>query len=90
MSTPHDITSDDGIETIEAHDRPSFMRVERFLGQIEDRRRQVRRTRWLALAVATVIGGVATLTAMGIVPVEAENAVLSASAVVAGFALSKN
>jgi hypothetical protein len=90
MSTTHDITSDDGLETSEANDRPSFMRVESFLGQIEDRRRQVRRTRWLALAVATVIGGVATLTAMGIVPVEAENAVLSASAVVSGFALSKD
>jgi hypothetical protein len=32
---------------------------------------------------------VALLTAMGIVPVEAENVVLSASAVVAGIALSK-
>ena len=86
MSTTHDTPDDDGFEST---DRPSFMRVESFLGQIEDRRRQVRRTRWLALGVATAIGAVATLTAMGIVPVEAENAVLSASAVVAGFALSK-
>jgi hypothetical protein len=86
MSTTHDIPDDDGLEE---GDRPSFMRVESFLHHIEDRRRQVRRTRWLALAVATAIGGVATLTALGIVPVEAENAVLSASAVVAGFALSK-
>ena len=87
MRTTHDTTEDEGLE---ASDRPSFMRVETFLGQIEERRRQVRRTRWLAFAVATAIGGVATLTAMGIVPVEAENAVLSASAVVAGFALSKD
>lgn len=86
MSMTHDTPDDDGFENT---DRPSFMRVESFLGQIEDRRRQVRRTRWLAVGVATAIGAVATLTAMGIVPVEAENAVLSASAVVAGFALSK-
>jgi hypothetical protein len=70
-------------------DRPSFARVESFLHGIEDRRAAVRRTRWLAFAVVAAIGGVATLTAMGVVPVEAENAVLSASAVVAGFALSK-
>jgi len=86
MSTTHETDDDDGFEE---SDRPSSMRVESFLGQIEDRRRQVRRTRWLALAVATAIGGVATLTAMGIVPVEAENVVLSAGAVVAGLALSK-
>ena len=86
MSTTHETPHDDGSEE---SDRPSSMRVESFLHQIEDRRRQVRRTRWLAFAVATAIGGVATLTALGIVPVEAENVVLSASAVVAGFALSK-
>ena len=86
MSTTHETRHEDDFEE---SDRPSFMRVETFLHQIEDRRRQARRTRWLALAVATAIGGVATLTALGIVPVEAENAVLSASAVVAGFALSK-
>lgn len=86
MSTTHEPPDDDGFE---ASDRPSSVRVESFLHQIEDRRRQVRRTRWLALAVAMAIGAVATLTALGIVPVEAENAVLSAGAVVAGFALSK-
>lgn len=86
MRTTDDTTEQDAFED---GDRPSFMRVETFLGQIEERRRQARRTRWLAFAVATAIGGVATLTALGIVPVEAENAVLSASAVVAGFALSK-
>jgi hypothetical protein len=89
MSTNHEITGDDDFEAGDASDRPSFMRVETFLGQIEERRQQVRRTRWLAFAVATAIGAVATLTAMGIVPVEAENAILSASAVVAGFALTK-
>ena len=41
-----DETTDD--DRFEASDRPSFVRVESFLGQIEDRRRQVRRTRWLA------------------------------------------
>ena len=87
MSTTHDGQDDDGFEE---SDRPSFMRVESFLGQIEERRRQVRRTRWVALAVATVIGGVATLTGLGVIPVGAENAVLSASAVVAGIALGKD
>jgi hypothetical protein len=87
MTETHETDPDDGFENT---DRPSFMRVESFLGQIEERRRQARRTRWLAFAVATAIGAVATLTAMGVVPVEAENAVLSASAVVAGSALSKN
>ena len=87
MSTTHDGHDDDGFEE---SDRPSFMRVESFLGQIEERRRQVRRTRWVALAVATVIGGVATLTGLGIIPVGAESAVLSASAVVAGIALGKD
>ncbi|MDB4937514.1 MAG: hypothetical protein JWP87_4486 [Labilithrix sp.] len=79
---PVEIGEDDG-------DRPSSMRVESFLHGIEDRQNAARRTRWIAFAVAAAIGGVATLTAMGIVPVEAENAVLSASAVVAGYALSK-
>ncbi len=82
----HGSTHDEGVEE---GDRPSFMRVESFLGQIEERRQQVRRTRWIAFAVAAAIGGVATLTATGIVPVEAENVVLSASAVVAGLALTK-
>lgn len=86
MRTTHEPPDDDGADE---SDRPSSMRVESFLHQIEDRRRQVRRTRWLALGVATAIGSVATLTALGLVPVEAENAVLSASAVVAGLALSK-
>ncbi len=86
MSNTHDGQEDDGFDE---SDRPSFMRVESFLGQIEERRRQVRRTRWVALAVATVIGGVATLTGLGVIPVGAENAVLSASAVVAGIALGK-
>ncbi|HSO38919.1 MAG TPA: hypothetical protein VLT33_40600 [Labilithrix sp.] len=70
-------------------DRPSSVRVETFLAGIEEGHSTARRTRWLGLGVGAVIGGVALLTAMGIVPVEAENVVLSASAVVAGFALSK-
>ena len=70
-------------------DRPSFARVESFLRSIEERRHAARRTRWIVLAVATAIGSVATLTALGVVPIEAENAALSATAVVAGLALSK-
>lgn len=71
-------------------DRPSFARVERFLQSIDDRRRAARRTRWIVFAVATTIGAVATLTAFGVVPVEAENVALSATAVVAGLVLSKH
>ena len=71
------------------NDRPSFARVESFLEAIEERRRVARRTRLIVFAVATAIGTVATLTAFGVVPVEAENAALSATAVVAGLVLSK-
>ena len=70
-------------------DRPSFARVESFLLTIDERRRAARRTRWIVFAVATAIGAVATLTAFGVIPVEAENAALSATAVVSGFVLSK-
>ena len=70
-------------------DRPSSARVKMFLEGIEEARSTARRTRWLGLGVAGVVGGVAVLTALGIVPVAAENVVLSASAIVAGFALSK-
>jgi hypothetical protein len=73
----------------EEADRPSFARVERFLQGIDERRDAARRARWVVLGVATAIGAVATLTALGVVPVEAENAALSATAVVAGFVLSK-
>jgi hypothetical protein len=79
---PDDLGEDDG-------DRPSSARVESFLHGIEDRRAAARRTRWIVLAVVTAIGGVAILTALGIAPVEAENAVLSASVVVAGIAFGK-
>ena len=74
---------------IEDSDRPSFARVESFLEGIDARRREARRTRWIVFSVATAIGTVATLTALGLVPIEAENAALSATAVVAGFVLSK-
>ncbi|HSO35431.1 MAG TPA: hypothetical protein VLT33_23040, partial [Labilithrix sp.] len=57
--------------------RPSKARVETVLAGIEEGRSTARRTRWLGLGVGAVIGGVALLTAMGIVPVEAENVVLS-------------
>jgi hypothetical protein len=70
-------------------DRPSFARVESFLAAIDERRQAARRTRWIVFAVATAIGTVATLTAFHVVPVEAENAALSATAVVAGIVLSK-
>ena len=70
-------------------DRPSFARVESFLAAIDERRHAARRTRWTMLAVATAIGAVATLTALGVVPIEAENVALSATAVVAGFVLTR-
>jgi len=71
-------------------ERPSFARVETFLEGIEEGRSSARRTRWLGLGVGAVIAAVALLTAMGLVPVEAESVVLSASAVVAGIALGKD
>jgi hypothetical protein len=86
MSTS-DETIDESAEPIA--DRPSFMRVESFLDGIDDRRKAAYRTRWIGLGVAAAIGGVAYLTAIGIVPVEAENLVLSAGAVVAGLTLGK-
>ena len=70
-------------------DRPSSMRVQSFLHRIDDGQKTARRTRFIGLGVATSIGGVAFLTAIGVVPVEAENIVLSASAVVAGLTLSR-
>jgi hypothetical protein len=70
-------------------DRPSFARVESFLQAIDDRRHAAKRTRWIVFAVATAIGAVATLTALGVVPVEAENAALSATAVVAGLVFAR-
>lgn len=73
----------------EASDRQSFASVDAFLHEIDDRRRRARRSTFVALGVAVAIGGVATLTSLGLVPLSAENAVLSASAVVAGLALGK-
>jgi hypothetical protein len=70
-------------------DRPSADRVERFLAAIEEERTSAARRRWLGIGVGALIGGVAALTALGIVPVGAENMVLSAGAVVAGLALSR-
>lgn len=93
MSMPHGSTVAPDRETYEDtvadDDRPSFVRVERFLEGIDERRTAVRRTRWLALGVGGLAAGVAILTALGVVPVETENLVLSAGALVAGFALSK-
>jgi len=71
-------------------DRPLNPQVERFLEDIEGSRSSARRARWIGLGVGAVIGGVALLTAIGIVPVAAEDVVLSASAVVAGLALGKS
>jgi hypothetical protein len=70
-------------------DRPSLTRVEEFLEGIERKRSAARKARWVGLVVGVVIGGVALLTAIGVVPAAAENVVLSASAVVAGLGLSK-
>jgi hypothetical protein len=74
---------------VEDGERPSFSRVESFLAAIDERRRAARRARWIVFSVATAIGTVATLTALGLVPVEAENVALSATAVVAGLVLNK-
>lgn len=71
------------------NDRPSSARVESFLQSIDARRRAARRARWIVFSVATTIGVVATLTAFGVVPVEAENAALSATAVAFGLVLAK-
>ena len=89
MSTPHHSHSELRDEMTDDEDRPSLVRVERFLDGMDERRTAVRRTRWLALGVGGVIAGVASLTALGLVPIEAENLVLSAGALVAGLALSK-
>lgn len=89
MSTPHHSHSELRDEMADDEDRPSLVRVERFLDGMDERRTAVRRTRWLALGVGGVIAGVASLTALGLVPIEAENLVLSAGALVAGLALSK-
>lgn len=87
MSKSRNDLDDAGYDADENDDRPSFMRVEAFLGCIEDRRRLARRTRWIALGVATAVAGVAILTAIGAMPVQAENVVLSATAVVAAVKL---
>ena len=71
-------------------ERPSDPRVERFLHGIERNQQAARRTRWIGLGVGAAIAAVAYLTAIGIVPVEAENLVISAGAVVAGLALGKS
>jgi hypothetical protein len=81
-------TTSRGTPSEENGDRPSFTRVEQFLDGVDRSRSAARRARWVSLGVGAVIGGVALLTAIGIVPVAAENLVLSASAVVAGLALS--
>lgn len=70
-------------------DRPSFARVESFLATLEERRHAARRTRWTMFLVATTIGAVATLTGLGVVPIEAENVALSATAVVASFVFTR-
>ena len=59
-TTSHDPDREEG-------DRPSFARVEQFLENIERSQRAARRTRWVSLAVGGVIGGVAFLTAIGLV-----------------------
>ncbi|MDB4941660.1 MAG: hypothetical protein JWP97_1194 [Labilithrix sp.] len=82
------------VENPRAHDdttsdRPSHDRVEVFLDGLEESRGKAMRTRWVGAGVGALIGAVALLTAFGIVPVSAENAVLSASAAFAAYALGK-
>jgi hypothetical protein len=69
---------------------PSQARVERFLHGIEREQRVATRTRWVGLGVGTAIAGVSYLTAIGLVPIEAESLVVSAGAVVVGLALGKS
>lgn len=76
-------------EGLVTDDRPSNARVAGFLDGLEENRRAARRTRWVGLGVGAVITAVVYLTAVGVVPVEAEGLVISASAIVAGFALGK-
>lgn len=85
----HD-ADDDRDDLADRDDRPSFARVETFLSTIERRQKSARRARFVAAGVAAAIAGVAFLTAIGVVPVEAENVVLSASVVVAGLTLGSN
>jgi hypothetical protein len=70
-------------------DPPSGARVERFLHGIEEEQRIATRTRWVGLGVGTAIAGVSYLTAIGLVPIEAESVVVSAGAVAVGLALRK-
>jgi len=48
-----------------------------------------RRAQWVGVGVGTVIAPVVCLASAGVVPVEAEALVISASAIVAGLALGK-
>jgi len=86
MSTTSDRSQDDSGAP---DDRPSSARVARFLDGLEEDRRDARRAQWVGVGVGTVIAPVVCLASAGVVPVEAEALVISASAVVAGLALGK-
>jgi hypothetical protein len=79
-----------GVRGAEPDERPSSARVESFLDDVEEQRKSVFRTRLIGLGVVVTVAGVALLTALGAVPVSAENVVVSASAVVAGLAFGRN
>jgi hypothetical protein len=76
-------------EALIPDERPSQARVEGFLHGIERKQQAASRTRWVGLGVGTVIAAVAYLTSVGLMPVEAEGLVISASALVAGLAIGK-
>jgi hypothetical protein len=90
MSKPYDPEGEFEAAAAADDDRPSLARVESFLAAVEGKRAAARRTRLVALGVVAAVSGVAFLTAIGVVPVEAENVVVSASAVVAGLAMGKD
>jgi len=86
MSTTSDRSQDDAFPP---NDRPSSARVASFLDGLDKNRRDARRAQWVGVGVGTVIAPVVCLASAGVVPVEAEALVISASAIVAGLALGK-
>ena len=89
MAKPCQTEGDLELVRADCDDRPSLARVESFLDAVDERRESARRTRWIGLGVVAAVGGVALLTALGAVPIEAENVLVSASAVVAGLAMGR-
>jgi hypothetical protein len=66
------------------------VRVSRFLGRLETRRRAAKRARIVTVGVGALVAGVAYLTSIGMAPPEVRDLVASASALVVGVALTKS